>query len=95
MRPPPSCSSLRNLKPEEREQRTKGLFEEFVASNDAAEALQCCRELVVEGFAVTLVKLGVDKVLDCTKEKEQVTREARGREGRYLVGVAARCLLCS
>lgn len=52
----PPRSVLKDLKPEERERRSKGMYDEFLSSNDAGEALTCCRELMVDGYGPKLVR---------------------------------------
>lgn len=47
------------------------MFAEFLSTHDVKEALTRAKELLVEGYGKTLVELGVEKLLDTPKEKEQ------------------------
>ena len=60
-----------NLTEEEREQCVKNMFAEFLSTHDVKEALTRAKELLVDGYGPTLVELGVEKLLDTPKEKEQ------------------------
>lgn len=60
-----------NLNEEEREHCVKNMFAEFLSTHDVKEALTRAKELLVDGYGPTLVELGVEKLLDTPKEKEQ------------------------
>ncbi|KAK9820254.1 hypothetical protein WJX72_008106 [[Myrmecia] bisecta] len=60
----------KDMKPEEREEKAGQLFDEFLSSNDTAEALNCVRDLSIPGFMPKIVEVGINKMYDSMRDKE-------------------------
>lgn len=73
--PEPAVSSNGNteLTDEKRELRCQGLFDEFLQNIDLDEAVLSAQELVTPEFIPRMVQIGISKLFEVTREKDQAS----------------------
>eukprot|EP00884_Botryococcus_braunii_P007223 jgi/Botrbrau1/16501/Bobra.0142s0095.1 len=67
---PAPLRSRKDMTEEDQLSLAKSLFSDFLTTGDLAEGLASAREIAAPGFSAKMVEEGINKLFDCTKDRE-------------------------